>query len=98
MAADESYWISRAQSAEAKLQTLKDAYDPAIERVQQFKATFGVKERSDGSLVVDFERFAAAIGPESALELRRIIDEVHGITGAPGEKPRMRLVADAGAA
>lgn len=100
MASDDSYWIGRAQSAEAKLQTLKEAYDPAIERIQQFKTNFGVKERSDGTLMVDFDRFAKAIGPESALELRRIIDELYGITGEAGQKPRMRVVAtaDAGAA
>lgn len=93
MAGDESFWIQRAQSAEARLQTLTEAYQPAIERIQQFKSNLGVKERSDGSLVVDFDRFVKAIGAEAALECRRIIDEHYGIRGAPGDKPRMRAVA-----
>lgn len=96
--ADESRLIERAQSAEAKLKTLQEAYQPAIDRIQQFKTNMGVRERHDGALIVDFERFAKAIGPESALELRRIIDETYGITGEPGTKPRMRVVDTAGAA
>lgn len=89
--ADESYWVDRAQSAEARLKTVEDQYKPAIERVQQFKTNFGVRERADGSLRIDFDKFAAALGIEQALELRRIIDETYQISGAAGEKPRIRL-------
>ena len=92
--ADESHWIERAQSCEAREKTMKDAYGPAIERVKQFKANFGVKERSDGQIDVDFEKFAEGIGIEGALELRRIIDEKYGISGEPGEKPHVRVVSD----
>lgn len=88
---DESVWIERAQSAEARIKTLEDQYRPMKERVQAFKANFGVKERSDGSIVVDFEKFVANLPLEQALELRAVIDEHHRISGAPGEKPKVRL-------
>lgn len=95
MATDESYWINRAQSAEAKLQTVEDQFKPAIDRVKEFKANFGVREKSDGTLVVDYDRFAQAIGVEGALELRGIIDEKYSISGEPGAKPRIKLAATA---
>jgi hypothetical protein len=90
---DESIWIDRAQSAEAKLKTLEDAYKPAVERVKAFKANFGVREDSSGNIEIDFEKFVEKIGPDGALELRKVIDEHYQISGKPGEKPRMRLVS-----
>ena len=90
---DESVWIERAQSAEARNATLRNQYEPAIERVQNFKANFGVKERSNGEIVIDYDKFAENLGMDGALELRRVIDEKYRITGAPGEKPRMRVNA-----
>lgn len=90
---DESYWIEKYNSTEAKLKTLQDQYGPAIERIKQFKSNFGVKERSDGSIDVDFDKFAKAIGIEGALELRGIIDETYSISGEAGEKPKVRLHA-----
>ena len=91
--ADESYWVDRAQTAEARLGTLKAAYEPAIERVRQFKTNFGLKERADGSIVIDFECFVTALGPTGCLELREEIDKQWNISGAPGAKPRMRVQA-----
>jgi hypothetical protein len=93
MAQGEDYWREQAQSLAAQITTLKDAYGPAIDRVKQFKANFGVKERSDGQIDVDFEKFAEAIGIEGALELRKVIDEKYGISGEPGEKPHVRVSA-----
>ena len=90
---DENYWVEKANSAEAKLKTLQDQYGPAIDRIKQFKANFGVKERSDGSIDVDFDKFVKALGIESALELRGIIDETYSISGGAGEKPKVRLHA-----
>ena len=90
---DDSVWIEKAQSAEAKLATLKQAYEPAIERVKQFKANFGVKERDNGELVINYEKFVERLGMEGALELRKIIDEKYNITGKPGEKPHVRLAS-----
>lgn len=91
--ADETMWIERAQSAEARLKTLEQAMKPAIERVQQFKANFGLRERQNGEIVIDYDRFVEALGPSGALELRSAIDERYGITGGPGQKPRMRVGA-----
>jgi len=88
----ESDWIARAQDAESQISTLKQAYEPAIEKVRAFKSNFGVRERSDGEIVIDFEKFAENLGVEGALELRAVIDEKYQISGNPGEKPRIRLV------
>jgi hypothetical protein len=93
MAFDDNTALSQRDDALAKLATLRQAYEPALERVQEFKKNFGVRERSDGSIVVDYEKFAEAIGVDGALELRAIIDEKYKIRGAPGEKPRMRMAA-----
>lgn len=93
MSNGESHWIERAQSAEAQLKTLKHAYEPAIQRIQQFKANFGVRERSNGELVIDFEKFVAALGLEGALQLREEIDRYWKVTGEYGEKPRVRVGA-----
>ena len=90
---EESVWIEKAQSAEAKLATLKQAYEPALERVKQFKANFGVKERDNGELVINYEKFVERLGMEGALELRKIIDEKYNITGEPGKKPHVRLAS-----
>ena len=92
---DESHWIDRAQSAEARLATIKDAYEPALERVREFKKNFGVREHSNGTIVVDYDKFAANIGIDGALELRRIIDEKFQIRGAPGKRPRIKMPTDA---
>ena len=90
----ESMWIERAQSAEAQLATLKQAFEPAIERVKTFKTNFGIKERQNGEIVIDFDKFAKNLGIESAFELRAIIDEVYNISGEPGKKPHLTLVND----
>ena len=73
--ADESVWIERAQSAEARLSSLKQATEQAIERVKTFKANFGVKERANGEIDIDFAKLVQNLGRENAMELRRIIDE-----------------------
>lgn len=79
---DDSVWIDRAQSAEAKLKTLKEAYEPALERVKAFKANFGIKERANGEIQIDFEKFVQNLGRESALELKQVIDEQYQATSA----------------
>jgi len=94
----ESMWIERAQSAEAKLVALRQAYEPALDRVREFKANFGVRERSDGTIDIDFEKLVDRLGLQSAFELRALIDARYHISGAPGEKPRVRLPASAQAA
>ncbi len=91
---DESHWIARAQTAEAKLNTLEAASKPALEKIKQFKSNFGVKERQDGEIVIDFDKFVKNLGQIAALELRGIIDGQYQISGDAGEKPHMRLVND----
>ena len=85
--------LDRALSAEARLATHKEATAAALDRIKDFKANFGVREKSSGELVVDYDRFAEAIGMEGALELRAIIDEKYNISGAAGEKPRIKVNA-----
>jgi hypothetical protein len=91
--ADESYWVERAQSAEAKLQTVQEAAERLKERVRSVKDTLGARERSDGSFEIDFGKLVTNLGVDNALEIRRIIDEQYGISGNPGEKPRMKARA-----
>ncbi len=89
----DQFLLNRAESAEAKLGTLKANIDSVVERVKNFKANFGVRERSDGSIDIDFEKMVDRLGPEACLELRSIIDNKYGISGAAGEKPRIRVRA-----
>lgn len=93
--ADESHWIERAQSAEAREKTLRDQIDRVKETARAVCETLGAKIRSDGGAEIDFEKFVERLGPENALAVRAIIDEKYGITGAPGEKPRMKVKAAA---
>ena len=72
---DESVWIERAQSAEAKLATLKQALESAVERIKVFKSNFGLKERDNGEIVIDFDKFADRLGRENALLLKGIIEK-----------------------
>ncbi len=87
----EQMWIERAQTAEAQLVTQKEAYGTAIDRIKIFKANFGIKERSNGEIDIDFDKFVDNLGVESAFELRKCIDEKYQISGDAGEKPRIKL-------
>ena len=89
----EQFWISRAQSAEAKLATLKENLEPALERVKQFKANFGVREKSDGSIDIDFEKMVDRLGPEASLELKSVIDDKYAIRPRRHLKPQIRMNA-----
>ena len=60
--------------------------------MKTFKANFGIKERADGEIVIDFDKFADRLGVEAALELRRVIDERYHVSGEPGKKPRIKLM------
>jgi len=74
----ESVWIERAQSAEARLNTLKQAYEPALERIRNFKTNFGIREKDDGSIDIDFDKFIENLGQENALILKSIIQKKYG--------------------
>ena len=88
----EQDWIERAQTAEALLVTQKESLGAAVERVKEFKTNFGIREKQDGSIEIDFDRFAKNLGAESCLELRKVIDDVYQVSGKAGTKPRMKLV------
>ena len=75
MALDEQYWMERAQTAEAQLVTQKESLGQAIERVKIFKTNFGVREKSNGDIDIDFDKFIGNLGIESALELIKCINE-----------------------
>jgi len=95
--ADESYWIERAQSAEAKLKTLHDSMEPLKLKARAIKESLCAKEHSDGTFSIDFDKLVERLGVGACLELRAIIDARYGISGEPGEKPRVRMKANAAA-
>ena len=76
----EDFWVERAQTAEAQLKTLREAQGAAIERIKDFKANFGIRERGNGEIVIDFPKFIERLGPENVAELRKIIDEKYPAT------------------
>lgn len=93
MSFEDNTLISQLQAAQAKIETMKQAYEPAIEKIQAFKTAFGVKERSDGAIEIDYDKFVQNLGVEAALELRLVIDETYQISGGPGKKPRVKVAA-----
>jgi hypothetical protein len=97
MAFDEGDLLDQVNSLRVQLATAKQQYEPIVERVQQFKANFGVKERQNGEIVIDFEKMVERLGPVACLELRAVIDERWRITGEAGQKPRIRVAAEAAA-
>ncbi|MCH7487765.1 MAG: hypothetical protein IIC04_12355 [Proteobacteria bacterium] len=90
---DESMWIDRANTAEAKLTTLQDQTSLLKEKVRSTREAVCAKEHSDGSFTIDFDALLKQLGAESCLELRASIDEEYRISGAAGEKPRIRVQA-----
>lgn len=93
MAMGESEWRERAQSAEAALTTCRDNQDRVKEKLRDMMANLGAKERGDGSIQIDYDAFIERLGIEGALEVRAIIDQKYSISGAPGEKPRIKVAA-----
>ncbi len=87
----EGFWVNRAQSAEAKLATLKENLEPVLEKVKQFKANFGVREKSDGSIDIDFEKMVDRLGPEASLELKSVIDGKYTIRPRRHLKPQIHM-------
>lgn len=89
---DDSVWIERAQSAEARISTMKQTHEAAAERIKDFKTNFGIRERGNGEIVIDYDKFVARLGLAGSMELRKIIDTTYHISGSPGEKPRLKMV------
>jgi len=87
----EEMWMTRAQTAEATLLTQKEGFARAIDKVKEFKTNFGIREKSNGEIEIDWDKFVDNIGLEGAFELRKIIDEKYNISGEAGEKPRIKM-------
>lgn len=90
---EESQWIERAQSAEARLQTCQGNIDRLKEDVREVMETLCAKKRRDGAIDIDFEKLVQKLSLEHALELRTMIDQHHRISGAAGKKPRISVQA-----
>ena len=91
--ADDSHWIERAQSAEARLTTAEANTNLVKEKFRNMMATLGARERGDGTVDIDFAALVDRLSPEHALELRAAIDEKHRISGDPGAKPKITVAA-----
>lgn len=93
MAFGENTELDRIRSLEAQLQTALDQIRPMKERMRNVMESLGAKERSDGSFAIDYDKLVERLGLEQAFKLRKIIDARYGISGEPGEKPRVRVKA-----
>lgn len=71
------FWQERAQNAESVNITLKEASSAALERIKEFKTNFGIREKQGGVIEIDFDKFVTNIGAESALELKKVIEETY---------------------
>jgi hypothetical protein len=91
--AEESFWVERAQTAEAALTTCRDQTDRVKLKLRGMMEVLGARELSDGTIDIDFAKLAANLSPDHALELRAAIDEAHQISGGIGDKPRIVVSA-----
>jgi hypothetical protein len=73
------FWQERAQNAEAVNLTLKQASSAALDRIKEFKANFGIREKQGGIIEIDFDKFVTNIGAGSALELKKVIEEKYKV-------------------
>lgn len=90
----EDMWIERAQNAEAKLKTMREAQGAAIDRVRDFKANFGIRERDNGEIVIDFQKFVERLGADGAAELRKTINEKYPVAAVPKRKYVRKVKVD----
>ena len=65
---DESEWIHRAQSAEARLKILESATEVLKEKVRWIREELCVKERGDGTFDIDFDALKKRMSDESVVE------------------------------
>ncbi len=80
-------------TAESQHQTLRDQMERLKEKVRGLMETFGARERSDGTIDINFEKLVERLPVDQALELRATIDQTHQVSGAAGEKPRVSVKA-----
>lgn len=95
---DDSHWIERAQSAEARSKTYGDQVARLKDECRDVKEALCAKKLSNGVIQIDYEKLVVKLGIEGWLELRAIGDAQHAVSGAAGEKPRVRMKASAAAA
>lgn len=81
------------RSLEVKLGTMQQNMDRVTEKCASLREALCAKERSDGTLVINFEALVEKLGPVACLELRAAIDERWRVSGEAGQKPRMRVTA-----
>jgi len=74
----EQMWMERAQSAEAKLSTMKEQQDRLKEDAQFILTTFGARKKSDGSFDINYQKFVDILGSEQALEVKKMIEVTYG--------------------
>jgi len=72
---EDSFWIERAQTAEASLASLKAGIDDIRADARCILETFCARKNKDGSFDIDFEKFIKSIGEESSLSLGEIIND-----------------------
>ena len=75
MAFEDGSWIARAQNAEAALTTIRETQDKIKDKFRAMKLLLGAKEKSDGTIDIDFDILVGNLTKEHALQLRAIIDE-----------------------
>lgn len=90
---DDQHAYNQVQELRAQLSTCRQAMEATTRRVRDFKAAFGVRERNDGAIVIEYDVFVAALGRDAWLELRAIGDEKWRVSGEAGEKPRVRVAS-----
>lgn len=90
---EETDWRGLAESSELRYETLYQQVSRLKDEVRDVRELFAARKKRDGSYDIDFDKFVRQLGAEGALDLRRVIDEVYRISGAPGEKPKIKLVA-----
>lgn len=81
------------RSLQVRLQTVQAQTDRLTQKVADTREALCARERSDGSIVIDFDKLADRLGLEQCLVLRAAIDERWSISGEAGQKPRVRLKA-----
>lgn len=92
---DESQWIERAQSAEAKVATLQGQIEPLKTKIREVREALCARELAGGGFEIDFDALADRLGLEGSMELRKAIDDRWKVSGGAGEKPRIRVQAAA---
>ena len=89
----ESVYIERMNTAEAQVATYRDQVERLKGDSRDLFETLAARKLPDGTIDIDFGKLVQRLSTDHALELRAAIDEHHNISGAPGEKPRIRVRA-----